>query len=525
MSDGPLPLPSRRSPASRGAPVAAAVLPGLLLCALPALSPAMKTVPAAIHLAGQERVAPDTLPPVGRPGVAAFEPPPLDFEAPRVRELELDDGTPVLFLEDHALPLVDFMIRFEGGYAHFGRERYAAATAMPTLLRTGGTRTLPPDSVDRLMELYALQTRFGAGGASASAHLNTLTSNLDEALDLWVDMLRHPRFDSSRIEAWRGRTLEGVRRRRDNPSALAYSEFNRLMFGDHPTGWEMAEEDLAPEKLTPEDLRWLHRRIFCRDNMVLGVAGDLDWERAKALLAGALAGWPDCPAPLPEEDTSPPRDDPGVFVLHREASQSVVIMAEPSGITRGDTAAYTASRIANAILGGGGFTSRLVSRVRTDEGLAYSVSSLWTTPSEEEGIVGAVAQTRADATSRTAGLVLEVMREMVREAPTSQEVRTAVEGIANGFVFNFQSAAQIVSRKLLYRSSGLPDDWLERYVDAVQAVEPEDVHRVVREHLDPDRMTVLVVGDTARFDSSPEALGLSRETHGPVQYLEVGSGP
>lgn len=525
MSD--IPARSRRRPSL----AAAGLLAAVALVSAPAVpwTPTLPGTPeapeAGARLAAQDRTPPDTLPPVGREGVATFEPPDLDFDPPRVQERELDDGTPVLFLEDHTLPLVDVMVRFEGGYAHFGRDHYAVATAMPTLLRTGGTRTLSPDSVDRLMELYALQTRFGAGGAGASAHLNTLTENLDEAVDLWVEMLRSPRFDSSRIEAWRGRAREGVRRRRDSPSALAYSEFNRLMFGDHPTGWGMTEEDLAPEKLTPEAFRWLHRRIFCRENMVLGVSGDLGWERAKALLGRALAGWPQCPAPLPEEETSPPRDDPAVFVIPREVSQSVVIMAEPSGILRSDTAAYAASRIANAILGGGGFTSRLMSRVRTDEGLAYSVSSLWTTPSDEEGVAGAVAQTRADATSRTAALVLEVMREMVREPPTAEEVRTAVDEIANGFVFNFQNAAQIVSRKLLYRSAGLPDDWLQRYVDAVQAVGPEDVHRVVRQHLDPDGMTVLLVGDTAQFDPSPEALGLSRETHGPVRYLEVGSGP
>ncbi|MFW6199826.1 MAG: M16 family metallopeptidase [Gemmatimonadota bacterium] len=474
-------------------------------------------------LAAQERSSTDTLPPVGRERVDALEIDLLDFDPPRVEERTIAGGIPVLFLEDRALPLIDFMVRFEGGYAHFDREWYAVATAMPTLLRTGGTRSLLPDSVDLLLEHYALQTTFGSGGGSASGAVNTLTGNAEEAVTLWAEMMRSPRFDSSQIEIWRGRTLESVRRRNDNPGSMAFSRFNQLMFGDHPTGWEMTEADVAPELLTPERFEWLHDRIFCRQNMALGVSGAISWERAEALLEEALAGWPDCPTALPDEDTSPPRDSAGVFLIPRESlTQSIVVMAEPGGVTREDREAYPAATIANSILGGSGFNSRLMSRIRTDEGLAYSVSSLWTTPTNGEGIVGAVAQTRADATNRTVRLILEEMRRMIQEDPTRDEVQLAIDQIVNGFVFNFQSAAQIVARQLLYRARDLPGDWLEQYVDAIQRVEPGDVHRVVAENLDPENMTILIVGDTTRFDPSPEALGLSPAAVDGVQILDLG---
>lgn len=460
-------------------------------------------------LEAQAESARDTLPPVGRDRVRSLDFGSLDFDPPEVEERSVAGGVPVLFLEDHALPLVDFMVRFDGGYAHFDRERYAVANAMPTLLRTSGTRSLTPDSVDQIMEFYALQTTFGSGGESASGAVNTLTKHAEEAVALWAEMMREPRFDTTAIEIWRGQTLESVRRRQDNPGSLAFSQFNRLMFGDHPTGWEMAVEDLAPELLTPDRFEWLHDRIYCKQNMAVGVAGAISWSRAEALLEEALTGWPDCPEPLPEEDISPPRDSAGVFLIPRQdLNQSVVVMAEPGGVTRDDLDAYHAATIANSILGGSGFNSRLMSRIRTDEGLAYSVSSLWTTPTNGEGIVGAVAQTRAEATNRTVRLILEEMRRMTREEPTDEEVRTAVDQIANGFVFNFESASQIVARRLLYRARGLPDDWLQRYVDAIQRVTPEDVHRVMEENVDPGNMTILIVGDTTRFDPSPEALGL-----------------
>ncbi|MDX1566659.1 MAG: pitrilysin family protein, partial [Longimicrobiales bacterium] len=468
--------------------------------------------------------AADTLPTGGRQRLPALEFRPLDFDPPRVEERTVAGGIPVLFLEDRSLPLVDFMVRFEGGYAHFDREQYAVATAMPTLVRTGGTRSLSPDSVDLLLEYYALQTTFGSGGESASGAVNTLAENVEEAVALWAEMMRAPRFDTSQIEIWRGRTLESIRRRNDNPGSMAFSRFNRLMFGDHPTGWEMTEADVDPEHLTPERFRWLHERIYCKQNMAFGVSGAISWDRAEALLEEALADWPDCPTPLPEEDTSPPRDSAGLFLIPRESlSQSVVVMAEPGGVTREDQDAYHAATIANSILGGSGFNSRLMSRIRTEEGLAYSVSSLWTTPTNGEGIVGAVAQTRADATNRTVHLILEEMRRMIREEPAAEEVQLAIDQIANGFVFNFQSPAQIVARQLLYRARELPMDWLEQYVDGIQRVQPGDVHRVVAENLDPENMTILIVGDTTAFDPSPEALGLPPGTVDTVQIL--GPGP
>lgn len=463
--------------------------------------------------------APDTLPddtlpkaegsrpPVGRDAALELEIPPLEFEQPEVQVRTVDGDVPVFYLEDRNLPLVDVYARFRGGYALWDREYYGVGTALPSLLRTGGTRTLPPDSVDRRIDFYALSMSFGGGGESSSARVGTLTEHLDEAVELWGEMLRAPRFDSAELEIWRGRTLESVRRRRDRPVSLAYSRFNRLLFGDHPTGWELTAEDLAQERVTPERLEWLHSRIFCRENLVLGVAGDVAWTRAETLLEEMLEGWPSCPEPLPEPRPTDPRREGGVFLIPRDLSQSTVVMAEPGGVRTGDRPDYFASRIGNSILGGSGFTSRLVSRVRTELGLAYSVSSLWTAPLNDEGIVGAVTRTRAPATVSAVRSILRVMEDLRTQPPEPEEVELAVDRVVNGFVFNFEDAGRMVSRRMAYEIQDLPGDWLERYVEGIQAVDPTDVHRVVREQLHPDSMTILVVGDTTRFDEPLDALG------------------
>jgi zinc protease len=189
----------------------------------------------------------------------------------------------------------------------------------------------------------------------------------------------------------------------------------------------------------------------------------------------------------------------------KELEQSVVVMAHPSSVREEDDAEYYAALIGNSILGAGGFSSRILSRVRTEEGYAYSASSLWTTPRRWDGLVGAVTQTRPETAAEAARLILEILEEAREKPPSEEEVGTAVDRIVNGFVFNFERPAQIVSRRMYGVTRDLPPDWLERYLEGIQAVTPGSVHRVYREQLRPEDMSILVVGDPARMEL--EALG------------------
>ncbi len=445
-------------------------------------------------------------PPADREAIEALRFAPPSFTPPTPAEHEVE-GVTVFFLEDHSLPLVNVHARFAGGFGRFDRALYAAATALPSLLRFGGTTTLHPDSVDEQVDQHALQLAFGSSGGSTSATLNTLTANLAEGLRLWRDMLLHPRFDSTHVEVWRGQELESVLRRPDDPSRLAFSEFNRLMFGDHPIGWEMGPDDLEPEDLSREKLLAAHGRILCRDNLTLGVSGNLAWREIEPHMRDFLAGWPSCREALPEAPTPDILDEPGVYLIPRDLEQTTIVMAHRSAIRQEDSRDYFASRIANSILGSGGFSSRILNRVRTELGLSYSAGSFWTTPTENEGIVGALARTSGATTIAATRAILEVMEELRGSPPERDEVEAAVDATSNGFSFNFQGAAQVVARRVAHEAQELPEDWLERYVAGVRRVTPGDVRGVFRRHLEPERMVILILGDPSRFDLPAETLG------------------
>lgn len=446
-------------------------------------------------------------PAVGRDAVESLVVPPLRFHPPEAERFTLSGGVPVFFIEDHSLPLVEVFAQFRGGSAYFDRSDLAVATALGSLLLSGGTATLPPDSVDELIEFYALTPSFGTGGASSFTSIGSLTRHVDTALALWADMLRRPRFDRERVDVWRARELDSVRRMRDLPNSVAIAEFNRIMFGDHPIGWIMEEADLAPALLSEERLRRVHREIFCPENMILGITGDITREEAERKLEAVFGDWPSCPRKLVAPPVPKIRTGGGVFVIHKDLEQSTVLMGQPGGVLQRNDPEFFASQIANWILGGGGFSSRLMSRLRTEEGLAYTAWTAWTTGTRHERVFGAFTQTKGETTIAAARQIRGVLEEFRRAPPSPEEVRLAVDNIVNGFVFAFEDPADVVARQMAYRAGGLPEDWLELYLAGAQAVNPAAVHDVVRRHIRPDDLTIVIVGDTTRFEAPPSVLG------------------
>ena len=438
--------------------------------------------------------------------------PELEFEPPAVEEHELA-GVTVLVLEDHSLPLATIYVRLKGGYGLFSRDLYAAASALPSLIRFGGSKDLAPDSVDKILEYYAIQTSFGSGGEAISATANALVEHFPLAVDLLGTLLTEPAFDSNEVEVWRGRQIESVARMADDPVRLAYSEFNHLLYGDHSIGWEMGTADLEPGDLSREQLLEVHSRIVCRDNLVLGLAGDVTWSEVEHLVERLIDRINPCSVSLPESPIPTIRNAPGIYLIEKKIEQSVIVMAHATDLNLSDDPAYFSATIGNSILGGGGFSSRILSRIRTQEGFAYSAASLWTMPRRYSGLLGAVTSTRPENAVPAVEAILETMQGLVDSPPQASEISAAVNAIVNGFVFNFETSGQILSRTMFYLSEGLPRDWLERYLAGVQGVTANSVHRAFLEHMRPEDMMILIVGDPERMGREPLA------TLGPVTIM------
>ncbi len=445
-------------------------------------------------------------PPVGLHALEALTFPPLDPPALDADEHELL-GVPVFHLEDRVFPLVDIFIQIRGGVNHVARQDALAMTALSSLLRTGGSGALPADSVELRFDLMAAQLSMGSGGGGSFAGLNLLTQTLEEGLALLGTVLLEPRFEADAIELWRNQELDRLRRRTEDPGSLAFSEFNRLVFGDHPVGWVFTPDDLDEGALEPERLRRLHGRTHCRENLMLGVAGDVRWSELAPQLETFLLRWPPCAETIPLAPLPTLRSGPGIWILPLPVDQTTLVLAGLSPLRQEDTPEFFASRMAQLILGGGGFTSRLFQRIRTEQGLAYGASAVWTTPLRHDGLVGAVTATRPDRVARTSALLLEILEEMATTPPTADELSLAVDQLVHGAVFAATTAGQVVSRRMGNRAQDLPDDWPQRFLEGIQSVTAEEIRDVVARNVLLDRMMLLIVGDPgADLDALP-ALG------------------
>jgi predicted Zn-dependent peptidase len=171
-----------------------------------------------------------------------------------------------------------------------------------------------------------------------------------------------------------------------------------------------------------------------------------------------------------------------------------------------------ALRVMDFILGAGGFNSRLMRRVRSDEGLAYSVWSGFDIGRRFPGPFTAGTETRSATTGRTIGLMREIMTGMTRREVTAQELTLAKESIVNAFVFGFTDAERVVAQRARIEFFGYPAGYLEGYRDRIAAVTAADVLRVARTYLHPERMVTVVVGDAAGFDRPLSDFGPLRFT-------------
>jgi zinc protease len=468
--------------------------------------------PLTPGLAGASTPDPGRRPPVGLDVVERLSYPPLDFDPVQPERFELSNGVTVFFLRDETLPLIDLFVNLKGGYVYFDREQYAAAASLLPLMRNGGAAELPPDSVDAVIEFNALGVNTSTDGGRMVLGVSALSRQLDLAVDLWADILLHPRFDRDAVDRWRVRELEAVNRIADFPGSLAVLEFNRLMYGEHPTGWIMTRADLTAGKLAEERLRRIHRETVCPERAVIGAVGDVERAALVAVLERALDGWEPCGTPLEDPPLPDLRQDRSVYVIPRPLPQSTVVVGQPGGVLLEESKDYFASRIANWVIGGSGFTSRLVNRLRTESGLAYTASSIWGAAREHERIFGAITHTKAESTVDAARMLIETLEEARIDPPSEEEVELARDAMVNGFVFGFNSPGQVVARQVSYQADGFPSDWLARYLRGIRSVSRRDVASVVRERIHPGAFTVLMVGDTAAFDAS---------VLGPVTVLPV----
>jgi zinc protease len=467
--------------------------------------------------------------------------PALNYAAPKAADyrVTLPGGMVAYLVPDRDLPLVTVhvLMRIGPDLDPAGKEGLAAL--MVNQLTRGGTTTRTATQIEDRVAFLGAQLEsstggagggpFGAGGApiggsEARATLNLLSKDIDEGLALLTDCLRNPAFQDDRLSLRKDQLFQAMKQRNDESAAIEEREFGFLMRGDgHWSNRYTTEASI--QGITRADLQAMHKRYVGPKNFILAVSGDFDRATMVKKLEKAFAKWP-----TPGERPGPPAAPAGAatagwFMVDKSVNQGRVSVGI-RGIQRDDPDLY-AMRVMNDILGGGGFTSRLVNRIRSDEGLAYQVNSRL-----GEGVYYAepwrmVFQSKVRSVTYAMQIALVEINRMRDSLVTPEELETSRNGFVEAFPTQFATAGaiagQLAADELTGRYAKNPTYWAD-YRNKVRAVTAQDVQRVARKLLDPAKMTFLMVGDSKEIalgDPKHADATLARLAGGEPKHLPL----
>ena len=459
---------------------------------------------AAIFLLLCLWAAPGAAAPPADPRSLTF--PPLTYEIPRAERFTLPSGLVVHLLSDRTLPWIQMTAYTNVGAVYEPAEKTGLATLTGRMIRRGGIAGQGPDEVDAELDFMASSISAAIGDDAGVLSLTTLTRNFLPTLRLFAGMMTAPAFAEGRFVQSVNELLESLRRQNDNPREVAERELQRAIYGDHPLGRHPTPATVRA--VTRTDLAAFHRRFYHPTNTVLAVSGDIGRQDLEAALNAALAGWQRERVELPAVPRPQTAGTPSRLYIHKGIVQSVIRMGH-LGISK-DNPDLHAIRVMDFILGAGGFNSRLMNRIRNEDGLAYSVASGFEIGRRYPGLFVAQTETKSASTGRAIGLLLGIMGDMTREPVKAEELALAKASIVNAFVFAFTDAERIVNQRARIEFYGYPDHYLEDYRDRVAAVTTEDVLRAARTYLHPEKLVTVVVGDRTGFDQL-SAFGEVRE--------------
>ena len=418
--------------------------------------------------------------------------PSYEFVVPQaeVYREELDNGVVVFIAEDRQLPLINIEALFAGGefLNPEGSSGLAGVTAM--LMRAGGTASLSAEELDERIEFLGAEISVSSSNTSSSASLNCLTTTFDDAFDLFVDVIKTPGFQESRVELERNNFLEAMKQRNDNPGSIVARELNNILYSDSYLSDEPTEHEIR--SMSVEQLKNMHQSIFSPNNLVLAVSGDFEREEMLQTLNSAFGQWSGAKeAPSPPDVLS--SYEPGIYYVDQDIPQGSVRIAIRT-LKRDDVDAI-ASTIMNHILGGSGFTSRITRRVRSDEGLAYSAGSRFNAGVWSDGVWTGRFDTKSSTVAVATQIVFEEIERMKNELVSEEDLNLAKSALSERLPLAFSSTDGMLG---VFASDELTEqdaEYWKNYRANIQEVTPEDVKRVANRLLHPSQMAVLIVGD------------------------------
>jgi zinc protease len=415
-----------------------------------------------------------------------------------IKNLDLGKNAQVWFAEDHTVPIVAVVAAMPAGSAYDPGSKAGLASFAASLMDEGAgnmdSKAFHEALADKAIQFHASVER-----DYLVVSVVSLSENLPEAMKLLQTALTRPRFESEAVARVRTQILQSLAQDESEPPAVAQRIFVRDFFNGHPYGHPSDGDAAGIQAITVDDLRAFAKSHWVRSGIKISVAGDITAAAAAKLIADTFKPVPEtAPPPLPPIGKL---GQPGVHVTDMPVPQPTVIFGLP-GIMRQDPD-FIPGYVANYILGGGGFSSRLMDEVRVKRGLTYGIETALTAYSRASIMLGSVA-TRADAVRQTISVVHDTLAGFAANGATQAELDDAKTFLTGSFPMAFASNAGIASQLSTFQRQGLDIGYVARRNALIQAVTLDQVQRVAKRLFDPARLTVVVAGTPVEGKPVPQ---------------------
>jgi zinc protease len=438
------------------------------------------------------------------------------IQLPPIKTVTLENGLKVMVIEQPSLPIVQFSLRVRAGAIHEPTDRTGLATFTASMLRQETTNR----TADQISE--AIDFVGGSLGASADVERTDVTARVlkrdfQVGLDLLADIVQNPNFPEKEMGIMRNQLIADVRSTQDDPESLAAAHLDFALFGTiHPLGRALSEQSI--NSITRDDLVTFHGMYYRPNNSVLAVAGDVKADEVIASVKQAFENWQKAdvpPAPLPE----PVRlqgykvrfvHKPGQTQTHIEIGHFGLAVTDPD---------YIPTVLANYVLGGGAFSSRLLQIIRSKAGKTYSIFSYFPSYSFP-GYFRISTFTRNDQAFETLQLVLDEFKKFKEGGITQAELQAAQDNIAGSYILRLETLSGLATTVLNNDFYGFSMDRSRNWRKLVRSVTLEQANQAIRDRFDPDNLAIVLLSDVKILEGKTELIaGVSLENVNVVDWL------
>ncbi len=405
-----------------------------------------------------------------------------------VQTLDTGKGPEVWYVVDHTLPMIAMSATLPAGAAYDPADKPGLASFAASLADEGAGN-MNSQAFQSALNSHAIRLSVTAGRDDLRISLVTLSANAPEAFRLLGLALSAPRFDAAAVARVRAQILASLQQDEEDPGTIAAHGFYRHFFGRHPYAHPVSGTPAGINAITAADLKAFAKRHWVQGHAAIAVSGDVDAATLKTLLDSAFGKLPRTAPPPPPPARHP--GDPGLHIIDMPVPQPNAVFGLPA-IKRSDPD-FIPAYVANYILGGGGFSSRLMTDVREKRGLTYGISTSLA-PYKEAGLwIGQVASKKASM-REAIEVARKTMKKFADEGPTAKELADAKTYLTGSFPLAFDSNVGIAAQLNTFQSVGLPVDYVQRRNSLIEAVTVDDVKRVAARLFNPAKLTVVVAG-------------------------------